>query len=30
MDIINFNGKKYLLVSVNNGKAEVYEMPMVK
>jgi hypothetical protein len=30
MDIINFNGKKYLLVSVNNDKAEVYEMPMVK
>lgn len=30
LDIINFNGKKYLLVSVNNSKAEVYEMPMTK
>jgi hypothetical protein len=26
--IINFNGKKYLLVSINNAKVEVYEMPM--
>ncbi|EIA09402.1 VCBS repeat-containing protein [Flavobacterium frigoris] len=30
LDIINFNEKKYLLVSINNGKAEVYQMPMVK
>jgi hypothetical protein len=28
LDIINFNGKKYLLVSINNAKVEVYEMPM--
>jgi hypothetical protein len=30
LDIINFSGKKYLLVSINNAKAEVYEIPMVK
>jgi hypothetical protein len=30
LDIINFNGKKYLLVSVNNSKAMVFEMPMTK
>lgn len=30
LDIINFNGKKYLLVTINNQKAEVYEMPMLK
>ncbi|MFT5714315.1 MAG: hypothetical protein ACI9WT_000867, partial [Flavobacterium sp.] len=28
LDIINFNGRKYLLVSINNAKVEVYEMPM--
>jgi hypothetical protein len=28
LSIINFNGKKYLLVSINNAKVEVYEMPM--
>jgi hypothetical protein len=29
LDIITFNGKKYLLVTINNNKAAVYEMPMV-
>ena len=28
LDIIHFNGKKYLLVTINNKKAEVYELPM--
>ncbi|MGO4817540.1 VCBS repeat-containing protein [Flavobacterium sp. W22_SRS_FP1] len=30
LDIITFNSKKYLLVTVNNKKAEVYELPMAK
>ncbi|KIA87843.1 VCBS repeat-containing protein [Flavobacterium sp. AED] len=30
LDIINFNGKKYLLITINNNKAEVYKMPMLK
>ena len=30
LDIIPFNGKKYLLVTVNNKKAEVYELPRNK
>jgi hypothetical protein len=30
LDLINFNGKKYLLVTINNKPAEVYEMPTVK
>jgi len=30
LDIINFNGKKYLLATINNKKAEVYELPMNK
>ncbi len=30
LDIIPFNGKKYLLVTVNNKKAEVYELPKNK
>lgn len=30
LDIIPFNGKKYLLVTINNKKAEVYELPMTK
>ena len=30
LDIIPFNGKKYLLVTINNKKAEVYEIPMHK
>ncbi|MDO8315957.1 MAG: VCBS repeat-containing protein, partial [Flavobacterium sp.] len=30
LDIIPFNGKKYLLVTINNKKAEVYELPMYK
>lgn len=30
LDVINFNGKKYLLVTINNNKAEVYELPMAK
>ncbi len=29
LDIIHFNNKKYLLVTINNKKAEVYEMPML-
>ena len=29
LDIFTFKGKKYLLVTVNNNKAEVYEMPML-
>lgn len=28
VDVIRFNGKKYLLVTINNKKAEVYELPM--
>lgn len=27
LDIIHFKGKKYLLVTINNKKAEVYELP---
>ena len=27
IDIIHFNGKKYLLVTINNNKEEVYELP---
>ncbi len=30
LNIINFNGKKYMLVTINNKKAEVYELPMHK
>ena len=30
LDIINFNGKKHLLVTINNKPAEVYEMPISK
>jgi enediyne biosynthesis protein E4 len=30
LNIINLNGKKYLLVTINNKKAEVYELPMSK
>ena len=30
LNIIAFNGKKYLLVTINNKKAEVYELPMAK
>lgn len=30
LDIITFNNKKYLLVTINNKKAEVYELPMAK
>ena len=30
LNIINFNGKKYVLVTINNKKAEVYELPMSK
>ena len=29
LDIIKFNGKNYLLVTINNKKAEVYELPML-
>jgi hypothetical protein len=27
LDVINLNGKKHLLVTINNKKAEVYELP---
>ncbi len=30
MDIVNFNGKKYLLITINNKKVELYEMPTAK
>ncbi|MBP6181444.1 VCBS repeat-containing protein [Flavobacterium sp.] len=30
LDVISFNGKKYLLVTINNKQAEVYELPMSK
>jgi hypothetical protein len=30
LDIIPFKGKKYLLVTINNKKAEVFELPMNK
>lgn len=30
LDIIHFNGKNYMLVTINNKKAEVYEMPMLQ
>jgi hypothetical protein len=30
LNIIDFNGKKYLLVTINNKKVEVYELPMSK
>jgi hypothetical protein len=30
LDILTLNGKKYLLVTINNKKAEVYELPMTK
>jgi len=30
LDMITLKGKKYLLVTVNNSKAEVYELPMIK
>jgi hypothetical protein len=30
LDIVNFNGKRYMLVTINNKKAELYEMPSIK
>ena len=30
LDVITFNGKNHLLVTVNNKKAEVYELPKTK
>ncbi|WP_348813280.1 VCBS repeat-containing protein [Flavobacterium maritimum] len=30
LDIVNFNGKKYVLITINNKKAELYEMPSTK
>ncbi len=30
LDIIIFNGKKYILVTINNKKVELYEMPSAK
>ncbi len=30
LDLIHFNGKKYMLVTINNKKAEVYELPSNK
>ena len=30
LDIVNFNGKKYLLVTINNKPAEVYELAITK
>lgn len=30
LDIVNFNGKKYVLITINNKKAELYEMPSIK
>ncbi|MFE3869905.1 VCBS repeat-containing protein [Flavobacterium sp. ZS1P70] len=30
LDLINLNGKKYLLVTINNKPAEVYELAMTK
>ncbi len=30
MDIVNFNGRKYLLITINNKKVELYEMPTAK
>lgn len=30
LDIINFKGKKYMLITINNKKAELYEMPSIK
>ncbi|MBP6182955.1 VCBS repeat-containing protein [Flavobacterium sp.] len=30
LDIIKFNGKKYILVTINNKKVELYEMPSAK
>ncbi|MFV7234409.1 VCBS repeat-containing protein [Flavobacterium sp. ZB4R12] len=30
LDLINFNGKKYVLITINNKKAELYEMPSIK
>ncbi|MFV8370989.1 VCBS repeat-containing protein [Flavobacterium sp. LB2P74] len=30
LDIVNFNGKKYMLITINNKKAELYEMPAAK
>jgi hypothetical protein len=30
LDIVNFNGKKYMLITINNKKAELYEMPSAK
>ena len=30
LDIIDFNRKKYVLITINNKKAEVYELPMNK
>ncbi|MEC4003214.1 VCBS repeat-containing protein [Flavobacterium sp. SUN052] len=30
LDVINLNGKKYMLVTINNKPAEVYEFPSLK
>ncbi|TRX42393.1 VCBS repeat-containing protein [Flavobacterium restrictum] len=30
LDIVNFKGKKYLLISINNKKIEIYELPTAK
>ncbi|WP_338647214.1 VCBS repeat-containing protein [Flavobacterium sp. KS-LB2] len=30
LDIVNFNGKKYMLITINNKKVELYEMPSAK
>lgn len=30
LDIVNFNGKKYVLITINNKKAELYEMLSTK
>lgn len=30
LDIITFNGKKYMLITINNKKAELYELPSAK
>ncbi|TDE31919.1 hypothetical protein E0I61_04235 [Flavobacterium ranwuense] len=30
LNVINFKGKKYLLITINNKEAELYEMPSIK
>jgi len=30
LDIVNFRGKKYMMITINNKKAELYEMPSIK